>query len=223
LQTCLHAKCAPFVPDGPLCTLEGVTPNGPPSRTRHRSDASRSRRHTPSTLATFASGGRARTRRSACFKGSCGNSAACGWNDCYVRYPAGRTRTLPGLLPLPPDPTVIAKVTFEQIPDRMGQTRPDGNRGARQRQVRHRQDQHQGPDAAAPKEKPGIVSATAARTAHSTSNPRGTGLCGRTTLSVIKAATPSHDTSHPNTAAIMSLPKLRPCSRPHQTMPDDLI
>jgi hypothetical protein len=55
--------------------------------------------------------------------------------------PAGRTKALPGLLPLQPRPTVTAEVAFEQVLHRMGQMRPDGIRSARERQERKRQQQ----------------------------------------------------------------------------------
>jgi hypothetical protein len=73
------------------------------------------------------------------------------------------------------------------------------------------------------REAPGIANETATSTAHTTSNTRGTGLCGQEMLSVIKAATPSHEASHPDIKAIKSLRRLLPNSGPKVTMPDDSI
>jgi hypothetical protein len=71
-----------------------------------------------------------------------------------------------------------------------------------------------------PREAPGITSGTAARTVDATSSTHGTGLRGKATVSVIKAATPSHETSHPDSMATMSLLNLRPSSPPSQNMPE---
>jgi hypothetical protein len=59
-----------------------------------------------------------------------------------------------------------------------------------------------------------LVEGARNRDEHSPYNQQnaGTGLYGQATLSVIYAATPSREISHPDSPAITNLPMTRPCS-----------